>query len=157
MEQEPLDSRKWSWTLHSPVHTTSAETEVIWGSLALSSCTFPGPGILWLFYGENERDFVLGYPWSIINRHRRGSESVFPLKALNSDLCGTRRVSGHRWEVERSGSRNGSVCEHCSDDLDYFRPNLCSVSYCTLLGWMIFLANVSASNYFQIRCGQLQI
>lgn len=139
------------------INTTSAERAVMWGSLALSSCASPGPGILCLFQRENERDFALGYPWSIINRHRRRSEFVFPPKPLNSDLCGTRRVFGHRWAVERSGSRNGSVWEHCFDNLDYFRPNLCSVSYCTHLGWMIFLANVSASNYFQIHCGQLQI
>lgn len=138
-------------------HNQYRKKAVMWGSLALSSCASPGPGMFWLFLRENEGDFVFGYCWCIINGCRRRSELVFPPKSLNSALCGTTRVSGHRWEVKRPGSRNGSVWEHCSDDLDYFRPNLCSVSYCTHLGWMIFLGNVSASNYFQICCGQLQI
>lgn len=153
--KEPLDSRKRSWTRHNPINTTRKRGDV--GKSCTSQlCLLRNWNIVAIPEGKWEGVCA----WlSLIhnNRHRRRSEFVFPRRSPNSALCSTRRVAGHRWEVRGSGSRNGSVWEHCSDDLDYFRPNLCSVSYCTHLGWMIFLANVSASNYFQIRCGQLQI
>lgn len=42
--------------------------------------------------------------------------------------------------MEQTENWNGSVWEWCSDYLDFFSPNLCSVSCRTHLGWMIFLA-----------------
>lgn len=98
---EPLDRRKRSWSRHDPINTK----KVMWGNLALPSCASSGPGILWPFQRENERDFVLGYPWSITT-DTEGGASLFSLADARILLCaapGGWLGTGERGEGQAAG------------------------------------------------------
>lgn len=133
-----------------------------WQVLHIYSCACPRPGILWLIQGENESDFVPRYPWPVINRHRKRSESVFLFTRAWVQISGASGGcgcldTGERWKGQTAAmgpSGNSALITWIFSDLIYALFHIVP----TYDGWYFWQrANISASNYFQIHCRQLQI
>lgn len=116
----------------------------------------PPQGLEYCGCSTGKRRGICAWLSLIHNKQAQREEWVcFPPQIQLSEAPGMCVGTGERWKDQTAGM--GQPGNTALRILDYFRPNLCPVSYCTHLGWMIFLANVSARNYFQIHCGQLQI